>query len=179
MLFPLGKTGGLIEAVLPPGGISAPYPGFRWVKPAASLKRVRAGRVDRRICGLFPLGKTGGLIEARRAARRVPTSTDVFPLGKTGGLIEALDRDLQAGEAFYGFRWVKPAASLKHGHPADDLSTPEGSFRWVKPAASLKQRHEVELHEALLLFPLGKTGGLIEAPRHRRQNEVEGQVSAG
>ena len=40
---------------------------FRWVKPAASLKRQR----PRRPCWLavsFPLGKTGGLIEAMTTA---------------------------------------------------------------------------------------------------------------
>ena len=36
--FPLGKTGGLIEASRPSRFPLAVLPGFRWVKPAASLK---------------------------------------------------------------------------------------------------------------------------------------------
>ena len=62
-MFPLGKTGGLIEASM---GFPPP----------------------RRTGTPFPLGKTGGLIEAdpRGVERVVP---DEFPLGKTGGLIEA------------------------------------------------------------------------------------------
>ena len=64
------------------------------------------------------------------------------------------------------FRWVKPAASLKPdlGPPGRVLRRPR--FRWVKPAASLKRtataRSSDRQHQA---FPLGKTGGLIEAPR--------------
>ena len=38
-MFPLGKTGGLIEALLPWRGERCGAGGFRWVKPAASLKR--------------------------------------------------------------------------------------------------------------------------------------------
>ena len=39
MGFPLGKTGGLIEAVPVPAPYRAPGACFRWVKPAASLKQ--------------------------------------------------------------------------------------------------------------------------------------------
>ena len=38
-----------------------------------------------------------------------------------------------------GFRWVKPAASLKLGIPAVETPNRPASFRWVKPAASLKR----------------------------------------
>ena len=89
-MFPLGKTGGLIEA-----GQYALTRGltrgrFRWVKPAASLKRQRR---DQRHVGKvqFPLGKTGGLIEARAWLTRAYRRDTKFPLGKTGGLIEARD----------------------------------------------------------------------------------------
>ena len=37
--FPLGKTGGLIEATSSPAATSVGVSGFRSVKPAASLKR--------------------------------------------------------------------------------------------------------------------------------------------
>ena len=40
---------------------------FRWVKPAASLKRGTAGSFLGELAGGFPLGKTGGLIEAGTA----------------------------------------------------------------------------------------------------------------
>ena len=36
-------------------------------------------------------------------------------------------------------------------------------FRWVKPAASLKRRNETVTVTGNSVFPLGKTGGLIEA----------------
>ena len=60
--FPLGKTGGLIEASCVTSQ-RTPTRSFRWVKPAASLKRQQetAARASGRA---FPLGKTGGLIEA-------------------------------------------------------------------------------------------------------------------
>ena len=75
----------------------------------------------------FPLGKTGGLIEADYVRNASCSRRWVFPLGKTGGLIEAghepdRSRDLR------GFRWVKPAASLKlldpytHGPLASQVS---------------------------------------------------------
>ena len=63
------------------------------------------------------------------------------------------------------FRWVKPAASLKLAEDIDTSAVPVG-FRWVKPAASLKPsgsgRSAVPRFRQ---FPLGKTGGLIEAQR--------------
>ena len=62
------------------------------------------------------------------------------------------------------FRWVKPAASLKRLESIFSRNFLGASFRWVKPAASLKQNHLKNLFLShLLLFPLGKTGGLIEA----------------
>ena len=48
--FPLGKTGGLIEALAPSVDPLLALAGFRWVKPAASLKQkdqVALGLVDR------------------------------------------------------------------------------------------------------------------------------------
>ena len=64
--------------------------GFRWVKPAASLKQTFARLVFPCLRG-FPLGKTGGLIEARAWLTRAYRRDTKFPLGKTGGLIEARD----------------------------------------------------------------------------------------
>ena len=113
-LFPLGKTGGLIEA---PNAMNAPSsypPCFRWVKPAASLKRTIAGSSMLPVSTGFPLGKTGGLIEAWSARQSRPRLSG-FPLGKTGGLIEAAYRGAVRVSRAGGFRWVKPAASLKHG----------------------------------------------------------------
>ena len=66
---------------------ATPDEGFRWVKPAASLKQV----ID---------------------ADAMP-EPDRFPLGKTGGLIEAFDRLRCQIGGKRRFRWVKPAASLK------------------------------------------------------------------
>ena len=63
MEFPLGKTGGLIEAR---------------IQELHLLSGITP----------FPLGKTGGLIEAR-ALPPDPSFRRWFPLGKTGGLIEA------------------------------------------------------------------------------------------
>ena len=40
-LFPLGKTGGLIEALYVSNNNRHDLPRFRWVKPAASLKLAR------------------------------------------------------------------------------------------------------------------------------------------
>ena len=87
-LFPLGKTGGLIEALTAPVRAGVPLRSFRWVKPAASLKRRRAA-AWRSCYQPFPLGKTGGLIEAPCCRRCSGGTTHGFPLGKTGGLIEA------------------------------------------------------------------------------------------
>ena len=44
VMFPLGKTGGLIEALTPVERRAARPRGFRWVKPAASLKQI-AGKL--------------------------------------------------------------------------------------------------------------------------------------
>ena len=68
---------------------------------------------------MFPLGKTGGLIEAARLAGMVNGILAVFPLGKTGGLIEARYGEPLPDLGPPGFRWVKPAASLKHGRCGD------------------------------------------------------------
>ena len=73
-VFPLGKTGGLIEAVeninpVPDDLVRC----FRWVKPAASLKREQGSELVPWYRA-FPLGKTGGLIEAHHQAFRPPVS---------------------------------------------------------------------------------------------------------
>ena len=95
----------------------------------------------------FPLGKTGGLIEALRFPLYRSFYFHWFPLGKTGGLIEARCGGCDTRAIRRGFRWVKPAASLKHPMvPAGVLIVVAG-FRWVKPAASLKRekaKREVE-----------------------------------
>ena len=62
--FPLGKTGGLIEARIRYVVSLVAIRSFRWVKPAASLKRRGDGRMAEVQELPFPLGKTGGLIEA-------------------------------------------------------------------------------------------------------------------
>ena len=62
-----------------------------------------------------------------------------------------------------GFRWVKPAASLKRHSAERRQHRPAISFRWVKPAASLKHRNMSRFGASIGAFPLGKTGGLIEA----------------
>ena len=64
-MFPLGKTGGLIEAPV-------------------------IGAIVRFCAPLFPLGKTGGLIEASHLFLLLFPGCLSFPLGKTGGLIEAV-----------------------------------------------------------------------------------------
>ena len=63
MMFPLGKTGGLIEAIRNLGNHGSAF-------------------------ATFPLGKTGGLIEAVKK-KEFYFLIKKFPLGKTGGLIEA------------------------------------------------------------------------------------------
>ena len=111
--FPLGKTGGLIEAKSSLTTSIIPSLSFRWVKPAASLKPP-CDRYDRRgLDRMFPLGKTGGLIEA---------NLNLFSIVS----------------AVISFRWVKPAASLKPLTPLLARAIMPASFRWVKPAASLK-----------------------------------------
>ena len=78
-----------------------------------------------------------------------------FPLGKTGGLIEAMNGPRYPSQVARGFRWVKPAASLKH--------------HAVGGAATTRQAR----------FPLGKTGGLIEASPLLLFARLRGRVSAG
>ena len=52
-------------------------------------------------------------------------------------------------------------------------------FRWVKPAASLK-RHAVDQgRQPDVWFPLGKTGGLIEAGIAAADSRQVVEVSAG
>ena len=63
-----------------------------------------------------------------------------------------------------GFRWVKPAASLKRNRKPRGLGLGDQRFRWVKPAASLKRLNTITGWFCMAgMFPLGKTGGLIEA----------------
>ena len=95
-MFPPGKSGGLIEAMLITcTGFSNPY--------------------------RFPPGKSGGLIEAAYPAREGLSSyRTVFPPGKSGGLIEATVTGTCGSQTTPGFRRVNPAASLKRysrAHP--------------------------------------------------------------
>ena len=85
----------------------------------------------------------------------------MFPLGKTGGLIEATGQR-QTNQLWYRFRWVKPAASLKRAQ-TQPRRWRAPCFRWVKPAASLKRGVLWYRDAPVGGFPLGKTGGLIEA----------------
>ena len=89
--FPLGKTGGLIEAVRRGSSVAALVAGFRWVKPAASLKHSPSLVSPPIVTSMFPLGKTGGLIEAVHKGSILLIEKCWFPLGKTGGLIEAYE----------------------------------------------------------------------------------------
>ena len=111
--FPLGKTGGLIEAPRRAFRRSAGTGSFRWVKPAASLKH----DLSLRQVALF----------------------HQFPLGKTGGLIEAFVVQTYNEVSLASFRWVKPAASLKREKVPLHITVLSSGFRWVKPAASLKR----------------------------------------
>ena len=83
--FPLGKTGGLIEAsgsqVMPPGR-------------------------------KFPLGKTGGLIEAALTSVGAKAWRASFRWVKPAASLK-LDTGAKLRVAHQSFRWVKPAASLK------------------------------------------------------------------
>ena len=88
-VFPLGKTGGLIEALSTAHSSHSIMGSFRWVKPAASLKRIWGGTGAPLGVRVFPLGKTGGLIEAVAKPDLSVQFSRRFPLGKTGGLIEA------------------------------------------------------------------------------------------
>ena len=125
-MFPPGKSGGLIEALLlladaVDGGLR-----FRRVNPAASLK-------PRPLCGpswpagnVFPPGKSGGLIEAVWRSRRGCYRHRPFPPGKSGGLIEAALALFHRATRFLRFRRVNPAASLKLEVSSGILSTPVG-----------------------------------------------------
>ena len=89
----------------------------------------------------------------------------MFPLGKTGGLIEATYDQLHVPPTYLVdvcFRWVKPAASLKHDLGVRQEVRQLVGFRWVKPAAS-EATGSLALPSPMQGFPLGKTGGLIEA----------------
>ena len=72
------------------------------------------------------------------AAPVSPAVFTAFPLGKTGGLIEAYWTAGKSTAGYGSFRWVKPAASLKHQKACPAQSKHGTRFRWVKPAASLK-----------------------------------------
>ena len=85
--------------------------GFRWVKPAASLKPVPA-RVGEGVKHRFRWVKPAASLK-RWPFPLPPPGRSEFPLGKTGGLIEAQPDQCDAREGNGGFRWVKPAASLK------------------------------------------------------------------
>ena len=141
--FPLGKTGGLIEAPVAGVIVQSRVIRFRWVKPAASLKPVISGGPAAAASGFRWVKPAASL---KRRDRLVPpytsSSAHAFPLGKTGGLIEArrIVTVQPSGIAVGRFRWVKPAASLKP--PAPSCRVCPAPSGW---------------------FPLGKTGGLIEA----------------
>ena len=140
MGFPLGKTGGLIEA-LASGSVSLLVSGrFRWVKPAASLKQ--------------PLRRRR--LALRTSFRWVKPAASLKPVGSAGYAVGAAEC----------FRWVKPAASLKPQRAPPCRASACSCFRWVKPAASLKQADLRADGAGVRRFPLGKTGGLIEA-HHR------------
>ena len=159
-MFPLGKTGGLIEAGVIFGVEGTENPGFRWVKPAASLKLrfLPSNPILPRSC--FRWVKPAASLK-RGPARRLRPSPNGFPLGKTGGLIEALNAWTPTANSSIRFRWVKPAASLKRDCLLFGIGL-DLRFRWVKPAASLKLARDIQ-QLLRLVFPLGKTGGLIEA----------------
>ena len=120
--FPLGKTGGLIEAQRSPLHSSRWAGCFRWVKPAASLKPHSCIVMARSVCTRFRWVKpAASLKQIDLQVRRVGLPRP-FPLGKTGGLIEASSTlELPPDQVAVVFRWVKPAASLKHVHFASIL----------------------------------------------------------
>ena len=122
---------------------------FRWVKPAASLKRLlRAAGAPQHA---FPLGKTGGLIEAQRSTLASYTNPSQFPLGKTGGLIEARVIFVQHRKHIK-FPLGKTGGLIEAG-TTDELRRRRASgFRWVKPAASLKQIEDVMVrHDGMVV----------------------------
>ena len=111
--FPLGKTGGLIEANW--DAVEAyQLRGFRWVKPAASLKPCKSTST---------VASCLGFRWVKPAA-----SLKLGAYGSASGFVDD------------GFRWVKPAASLKLRHQHRRRVGLVRGFRWVKPAASLKRR---------------------------------------
>ena len=163
LMFPPGKSGGLIEAAGTVGGGSS-VASFRRVNPAASLKRFRASDGDRfhrapRFRRVNPAASLKPLL-----AESIPTCpARMFPPGKSGGLIEASCLVFQCSPCACSFRRVNPAASLKqraHRGRAREARC----FRRVNPAASLKRVHYRQvLHGVRDVFPPGKSGGLIEA----------------
>ena len=110
--FPLGKTGGLIEAPSDPFVPATPLARFRWVKPAASLKRGNSGY------SYVPL--------------------PCFRWVKPAASLKRHRANQYPRLEHRGFRWVKPAASLKPPNYLNIVQKYTVSFRWVKPAASLK-----------------------------------------
>ena len=95
----------------------------------------------------------------------MPNTALRFPPGKSGGLIEAAVSARPMAQ-HVGFRRVNPAASLKRADRHQRCQRRRGSFRRVNPAASLKLLVDNRLVDNRLVFPPGKSGGLIEA-RHR------------
>ena len=93
--------------------------GFRWVKPAASLKQQPPA--------------------AASALHAEPTS---FRWVKPAASLKPGIRRRCPGSLLVvaGFRWVKPAASLKRSCLLAAAVDGGLRFRWVKPAASLKLR---------------------------------------
>ena len=151
LAFPLGKTGGLIEAPCPTNNRNWQYE--------------------------FPLGKTGGLIEAHDSANPIVGNVAGFPLGKTGGLIEAATSRAQPARGTC-FRWVKPAASLK---PCPRVYTvrPTLCFRWVKPAASLKLGEPVGVAQRVPGFRWVKPAASLKHIWTGRAESQRAVVSAG
>ena len=88
---------------------------FRWVKPAASLKR-------------------------RYSNPHYWVLSFCFRWVKPAASLKRLDGCTRTGHNARSFRWVKPAASLKRLARllAWLQSAHFAGFRWVKPAASLK-----------------------------------------
>ena len=84
--FPLGKTGGLIEA--------------------------HNQATEDNDGDTFPLGKTGGLIEASVARRGCRRASTRFRWVKPAASLKP-HLPIGALHVVQGFRWVKPAASLK------------------------------------------------------------------
>ena len=135
--FPLGKTGGLIEAGTYSRYLAIKTPWFPLGKTGGLIEAGYGLSAIPSAMTKFPLGKTGGLIEASRTTLMAGILAR-FPLGKTGGLIEASGRTWRPPARCWRFRWVKPAASLKRPVLPAVVRLYRLCFRWVKPAASLK-----------------------------------------